>query len=154
MRGALRKKSFERLLFLSSFNKKSTKVSRCTLLGNYGQMERTLPEAGLLWLHWDHLRVDQVRGEVEHRAHQRQEHPGHVLRLVPRWEDGAHMLPGQSPTCGKLVARSHLIFILFYWVHEYLHKISILLKSAYSFKHKKFPILRSFNFYAIFLVNL
>ena len=103
MRRAQRKKSFERLFF-SSFlcfnNKSSTQVSRCTLLGNHGQMERALPETCLLRLNWDHLRVDQVRGAVEHRAHQRQEHPGDLVCLVPRRADGAHMLPGQSPTRG------------------------------------------------------
>ena len=68
MRGAQRKKSFERLFFSSflCFNKKSTQISRSTLLGNHGQVERALPEARLLRLNWDHLRVDQVRGAVEH----------------------------------------------------------------------------------------
>ena len=109
MRGAKRKKSFERLFFSSflCFNKSSTQVSRCTLLGNHGQMERALPETRLVRLDRDHLRVDQVRGAVEHRAHQRQEHPGDLLCLVTRREDGAHMLPGQSPTCATLVARSY-----------------------------------------------
>ena len=108
MRGAQRKKSFERLsLGFLCFNKSSTQVSRCTLLGNHGQVERALPEARLLRLNWNHLRVDQVRGPVEHRAHQRQEHPRYLLCLVTRRQDGAHLLPGQSPTCGELVARSY-----------------------------------------------
>ena len=34
--------------------------------GYPGQVERAIPEAGLLRLHGDHLRVDQVRGEVVH----------------------------------------------------------------------------------------
>ena len=59
-------------------------------------MERALPEAGLLRHLRDHLRLDQVRGKVVHRAHQRQEHAGHVLRVVPRWENGTDMLPGEE----------------------------------------------------------
>ena len=146
MRGALRKKSFERLLFLSSFNKKSTKVSRCTLLGNYGQMERALPEARLLWLHRDHLRVDQVRGEMEHRAHQRQEHPSYVLRLVPRREDGAYMLPGQSPTCGKLVVRSHGVTLSSSFFTEFMN---ICIKSPFS-SSLHIPLnIKSFRSYAV-----
>ena len=66
---------------LSFFFLKDKDVSsRC--LGDDGEMERALPEARFLRLHGDHLCLDQVRGEVEHRAHQRQEHPGHLLRLV------------------------------------------------------------------------
>ena len=57
-------------------------------------MERALPEAGLVRHLWHHLRVDQVRGPVVDRAHQRQEHAGHLLLVVARRQDGTHLLPG------------------------------------------------------------
>ena len=58
-------------------------------------MERAVPEAGLVRHLWDHLRVDQVRGPLVDRAHQRQEHARHLLRVVARRQDGSHLLPGK-----------------------------------------------------------
>ena len=57
-------------------------------------MERALPEAGLVRHLGHHLRVDQVRGPVVDRAHQRQEHTSHLLLVVARRQDGTHLLPG------------------------------------------------------------
>ena len=62
--------------------------------GDPGAMERALPEACLVRHLGDHLRVDQVRGPLVHRAHQRQEHASHLLLVVPRRQDGAYLLPG------------------------------------------------------------
>lgn len=60
-------------------------------------MERALPEAGLLRQFGDHFRMDQVRGKMEYRADQRQEYSSHSFFVVPRWSNGTHMLPGNSP---------------------------------------------------------
>ena len=44
------------------------------LAGYHGEMERALPEAGELRLHRNHLRLDQIRGQVSklylHHSHQ------------------------------------------------------------------------------------
>ena len=43
-------------------------ISKLIFSGDDGEVEWTLSEAGVLWLHRDHLRLDQVRGKMEHRV--------------------------------------------------------------------------------------
>lgn len=50
--------------------------------GDPSKMERALPEAGVLRQLGRDLRVDQVRGPLEHRAHQRPQHASHALLVV------------------------------------------------------------------------
>lgn len=68
--------------------------STILLIGYPREMERAVPEASVMRQFWRNLRMDQVRGTVEHRADQRPKHARHALLLVARWTDGAHLLPG------------------------------------------------------------
>lgn len=52
------------------------RVSLGVFAGDAREMERAVPEAGDVRRHGSHLRVDQTRGPLVHRADQRQEQPG------------------------------------------------------------------------------
>lgn len=62
--------------------------------GDIGEVERAVPEVGIVRQFRRDLRVDQVRGKMEHRTDQRQKHAGHAFLVVPRWSNGSHMLQG------------------------------------------------------------
>lgn len=62
--------------------------------GDIGEVERAVPEVGIVRQFRRDLRVDQVRGKMEYRIDQRQKYAGHAFLLVPRWSNGSHMLQG------------------------------------------------------------
>lgn len=62
--------------------------------GDIGEVERAVPEIGIVRQFRRYLRLDQVRGKMEHRVDQRQKYARHAFLVVPRWPNGSHMLQG------------------------------------------------------------